>query len=723
MMNKKGITGLVLAGILLTVFGISHTAFSAAPAATISKVTTGAGTATAVGTVNADAIAYLKAHPKSSAYVEFLREGTFSDNKYDALFTPSADGSFTASRSALPKGDYKAWVAIGEFARDSDGYYGDGVHENDVILSGATPFVISVERPDPGMTVSSVEVTSSSEGAVATVTGTVSNAQKAFFTSVLSASVDFVYGVYSGDGTTVSGDSILQRCTTRTDNTFKCTAEGLEAGQYYYRVVFNNSSVEVSAKDLLKDNGTKWYGMFSGTRTFIVLPTDTLTAPGYQLSEAKVVNHTNAAEVTVGVSSVGAKADTRYLLELATAIAPTTGSTYTCMSTTPRTLSNPVTINNFQAVFSVTTPGTYCVQLRQLRSSTDTLGVPVAVGSGSSSYFTNSVGDAVNGIFSVLGAKIDPGATLDGTANPSGCVTNSDNSNYCMLAPLPGLGDGSGNLDVTKGFGDYLLTIIQIVMGVIGVLCVLMIIIGGIEYMSTVSVGEKEGAKNRITSALLGLLLALSSYVILRTLNPKLVDIGVTIPNAQLELEGDEGPEESPVTPTDLPSVSGITVPTGTATELAKKILANPNVRFTVLKDEPRATPRQNIQDVANGKLAWTSVRGDVGARQVALSEQMLGAILAAASKTSLTITEIAGGDHSKNSAHYAGRGIDFAATPGDLGRNVAVMNACLAAGAKKDKIFGPCNNIYQPNKKYNQCPATKYLTNSEHQTHIHCGW
>lgn len=722
-MNKKRIAGLVFAGILLTVAGISQTAFSAAPAATITKVTVGAGAATAVGTVNTDALAYLKAHPEASAYVEFLREGVLSDNKYDALFTPLADGSFTASRSALPKGDYKAWVAIGEFARDSYGYYGDGVHENDVILSGATPFVISVERPDPGMTVNSVEITSSSEGAVVTVTGTISNAQKALFTSVFSASVDFVYGVYSGDGTTLSGDPIKQQCTTRTDNTFKCIVQGLEAGQYYYRVVFNNSAIELTAKDLLKDNGTKWYGMFSGTKVFIVLPTDTLEAPGYQLSDARVVNNANSAEVTVAIASVGAKPDTRYLIELATAIAPTTGSTYTCMSTTPRTLSTPVTTSSFRAVFSVTTPGTYCVQLRQLRSSTDTLGVPVAVGSGASSYFTNSVGDAVNGIISVLGVKIDPGATLDGTANPSGCVTNSDNSNYCMLAPLPGLGDGSGNLDVTKGFGDYLLTIIQIVMGVIGVLCVLMIIIGGIEYMSTVSVGEKEGAKNRITSALLGLLLALSSYVILRTLNPKLVELGVTIPNAQLQLEGDEGPEESTITPTNLPSVDSVVIPSGTATELAKKILANPNVRFTVLKDEPRATPRQNIQDVADGKLAWTSARGDKGAKQTTLSEQMLGAILAAASKTSFTITEIAGGRHSKNSAHYAGRAMDIAATPGDLGRNVSIMNACLAAGAKKNQIFGPCNNVYKPDGEFTQCTATKYLTNKDHQTHIHCGW
>ena len=109
------------------------------------------------------------------------------------------------------------------------------------------------------------------------------------------------------------------------------------------------------------------------------------------------------------------------------------------------------------------------------------------------------------------------------------CKTSGDNTSYCLLAPLPSIGDGSGLVNVSTGFGDYLTGIIKLVMGLIGVFAVLMVIIGGIEYMSTVNVGEKEGAKSRILNAIFGLVLALASYLILNTINPKLVGGSISI--------------------------------------------------------------------------------------------------------------------------------------------------------------------------------------------------
>ena len=118
--------------------------------------------------------------------------------------------------------------------------------------------------------------------------------------------------------------------------------------------------------------------------------------------------------------------------------------------------------------------------------------------------------------------------------NAYGCSTTTDvagrNLSYCMLAPLPivdkdGKIDPTGKLDVSMHFGDYLKGVIKLIMGLIMVFAVLMCIVGGIEYMSTVQVGEKEGAKARILNALGGVVLALSSYIILNTINPKLVDL------------------------------------------------------------------------------------------------------------------------------------------------------------------------------------------------------
>lgn len=526
----------------------------------------------------------------------------------------------------------------------------------------------------------------------------------------------FEYGPYE-EGMTEISITGRGKCTLLgKNNNFTCTASGLGVGSYAYSV--GRLADVTSARGDIID--VKQVPFFTGYRPFYIT-SDFAGKTTVDFGSAVVSGRD--ATITVDVKHLLVQAEGYFQLGIASQVGST--SNYICIPGSKSSPAIPVraTVGDTPETIAYTFPnlddGNYCVRVQAKFPGVglQNVGNPNAVDE--NGYFKGK-----NTLFSIGAATLVVGATNDPSTNPSGCVTKDDNSNYCMLAPLPGLGDGSGDLDVTKGIGDYFLTIIQIVMGAIGVLSVLMLIVGGIEYMSTVSVGEKEGARSRIEHALLGLLLALSSYVILRTLNPKLVDLGVTIPTAQLEIDGDEGSEESSVPPpATLPSVSGITVPTGTATELAKKILANANVRFTVLKDEPRATPRQNIQDVADGKLAWTSVRGDVGSRQTTLSEQMLGGILAAASKTSFTITEIAGGDHGKTSAHYVGRAIDISATSGDLGRNTAIMNACLASGAKWSQIFGPCNNVYLSNGKFNECKATKYLTNSDHQTHIHCGW
>lgn len=567
-----------------------------------------------------------------------------------------------------------------------------------------------------GSTVGKVDIVADGLRAKISLSGVLSAEDYDFYKSPTAVFL-FQYGPYTEELTSIKFTGNGSCVVSDKDRSYVCSATGLESGVYAYSVNLWIPPRDVGTSGAYVEAISR--PLFTGYRLFTVTPNESGST---SVSFGSVSVSGKDARVTVNIKHVIVKGEG--YIQLGSASQVGTTANYVCIPSeysSPALSVNPTT-GDIAVPISYTFPnltdGNYCVRVQAKFPGVGLQNIGDPAVTDENGYFKGR-----ETLFSIGTATLAVGATNDSSANPSGCVTKGDNSNYCMLAPLPGLGDGSGDLDVTKGFGDYMLTIIRIVMGVIGILCVIMLVVGGIEYMSTVSVGEKEGAKSRIQSALFGLLLALSSYVILRTLNPKLVDLGVTIPTTQLTLEGDEGPEVSDVTPTNLPSVSDVSVPTGTAAELAKKILANPNVRFTVLKDEPKATPRQNIQDTADGKSAWTSVRGDVGSRQVALSEQMLGAILAAAAKTSITITEIAGGDHSKNSAHYAGRAMDIAATPGDLGRNTAIMNACRAAGAKPSQIFGPCNNVYQPGGKFTQCAATKYLTNKDHQTHIHCGW
>jgi len=95
---------------------------------------------------------------------------------------------------------------------------------------------------------------------------------------------------------------------------------------------------------------------------------------------------------------------------------------------------------------------------------------------------------------------------------------------YQPLAPLPGIAAGQA----VPPLSQYLNIVFSLGISVAAGLAVLMIVIGGIQYMSTDAVGGKEDAKGRITSALWGLLLALCSYLILYTINPDLLNTSLT---------------------------------------------------------------------------------------------------------------------------------------------------------------------------------------------------
>lgn len=62
-------------------------------------------------------------------------------------------------------------------------------------------------------------------------------------------------------------------------------------------------------------------------------------------------------------------------------------------------------------------------------------------------------------------------------------------------------------------------------VGVAAVLAVIMITIGGFQYMTTDSVFAMSGARERIANAIIGLLIVLLCVLVLRTINPDLVNL------------------------------------------------------------------------------------------------------------------------------------------------------------------------------------------------------
>ncbi len=109
---------------------------------------------------------------------------------------------------------------------------------------------------------------------------------------------------------------------------------------------------------------------------------------------------------------------------------------------------------------------------------------------------------------------------------------------YTPLTPIPGTTtgncavDSSGNLidpDSCKvPITDYIPNIFTLLIGLAGVLAVLMIVIGGVQYLSTDAIGGKSEAKEKITNAILGLLLAIGAYIILYTINPNALTFNLT---------------------------------------------------------------------------------------------------------------------------------------------------------------------------------------------------
>lgn len=90
---------------------------------------------------------------------------------------------------------------------------------------------------------------------------------------------------------------------------------------------------------------------------------------------------------------------------------------------------------------------------------------------------------------------------------------------YVPLAPLPGILKDQG-----ISLGNYFESLFRIGIGLAGVFAVLMIVIGGVQYVGgAASPSARSDAKNKITNALFGLLLALGAWLLLYTINPDLL--------------------------------------------------------------------------------------------------------------------------------------------------------------------------------------------------------
>jgi cell wall-associated NlpC family hydrolase len=91
----------------------------------------------------------------------------------------------------------------------------------------------------------------------------------------------------------------------------------------------------------------------------------------------------------------------------------------------------------------------------------------------------------------------------------------------CVNGKLTAFDPSSASGDKISG---YLNVMIRIFIGLCAVLAVVMIVIGGIEYMTSELVSSKEAGKERIRGAIFGLLLALGAWTLLNQINPDILN-------------------------------------------------------------------------------------------------------------------------------------------------------------------------------------------------------
>lgn len=108
---------------------------------------------------------------------------------------------------------------------------------------------------------------------------------------------------------------------------------------------------------------------------------------------------------------------------------------------------------------------------------------------------------------------------------------------YIPLAPIPGtVQDGCDFTDpkaeCKTDFIFYLNGAYKTAIGVAGLLAVVMIIWWGFQYVLTSKEGGKSDSREGITNAIVGLLLTLGSWLIVYTINPKLVQLDFKIDKA-----------------------------------------------------------------------------------------------------------------------------------------------------------------------------------------------
>ncbi|MEY2664401.1 MAG: hypothetical protein RIT04_209 [Candidatus Parcubacteria bacterium] len=137
-------------------------------------------------------------------------------------------------------------------------------------------------------------------------------------------------------------------------------------------------------------------------------------------------------------------------------------------------------------------------------------------------------------ILVTLGIGLFAGATIN-TITPVYAADTPIAKEYTLLEPLPCIeGEGSkcvkGETIQKIEISQYINYMFRLMIALAIFLAIFMFTYGAFEYMTSEAVGSKSDAKQRMWNSVLGVVAALASYLILYTIDPRLVQINAAVP-------------------------------------------------------------------------------------------------------------------------------------------------------------------------------------------------
>ncbi len=129
---------------------------------------------------------------------------------------------------------------------------------------------------------------------------------------------------------------------------------------------------------------------------------------------------------------------------------------------------------------------------------------------------------------------LEPLPKISGVPQPTTCV-DKNGKQIVDKSGTPVTNDGSFIKCI--GINSFISYIFKFVIALAVFLATVMIIWGGFEYMFSESFTKKNDAKQKFADAGFGLAVALCSYLILQTIDPRLVQINTTVPEIKIKID------------------------------------------------------------------------------------------------------------------------------------------------------------------------------------------